>query len=140
MQEAIKKHLNTLKSCPNIKILPPLDYGKFVYLLTRTHLIMTDSGGIQEEAPNLGKPVLILRNVTERPEGIMSGNTKIIGTDTDNIVSETEKLLEDQTAYEAMSLASRPYGNGNAAKTITNVLIEVMSREPTHTFEKRKWI
>ncbi len=103
----------------HVSLIPPLDYLPFVELMCRSHLILTDSGGVQEEAPALGKPVLVLRTTTERPEGIASGNAILVGVDEKRIVRETERLLDDECAYRAMSQARNPYGDGNAAKRIT---------------------
>src|SRR6185369_2186009 len=88
----------------------------------RAYLVLTDSGGIQEEAPALGKPILVLRNVTERPEGVDAGTARVVGTDPDRIVSETITLLEDRSAYEAMARAVNPYGDGRAADRIVKAL------------------
>jgi len=103
-----------------------LDYEPFVYLMEKAHLILTDSGGIQEEAPSLGKPVLVMRNVTERPEGIEAEVVKLVGTDKERIVAETEILLDNKKAYEKMAQASNPYGDGKAAERIVNILKEVL--------------
>lgn len=104
---------------PNVSLLEPLDYLPFVALMTRAHLILTDSGGVQEEAPALGKPVLVLRATTERPEGIAAGNAKLVGVDAGTIVSEAEKLLDDERLYRRMSRARNPYGDGRAAERIS---------------------
>ena len=115
-----------LSDIPNIYLIGPLDYEPFVYLMEKACLILTDSGGIQEEAPSLGKPVLVMRNVTERPEGIEAGVVKLVGTDKERIVAETEILLDDKKAYEEMARASNPYGDGKAAERIVNILEEVL--------------
>jgi len=115
-----------LSDIPNIYLIGPLDYEPFVYLMEKAHLILTDSGGIQEEAPSLGKPVLVMRNVTERPEGIEAGVVKLVGTNEDKIVAETEILLDNKKAYEKMAQASNPYGDGKAAERIVNILKEVL--------------
>jgi UDP-N-acetylglucosamine 2-epimerase (non-hydrolysing) len=91
--------------------------------MERSDLIITDSGGIQEEAPSLGKPVLVMRDVTERPEAIKAGTVKLVGTDTQTIIRETERLLDDQTAYAAMSHAHNPYGDGKAAHRIVQEIL-----------------
>ncbi len=104
---------------PSISLLQPLDYLPFVALMTRAHLILTDSGGVQEEAPALGKPVLVLRDTTERPEGIASGNARLVGVDAVTIVTEAERLLDDERAHRKMSRARNPYGDGKAAQRIT---------------------
>ncbi len=112
-----------LGDIPNISLISPLDYLSLVHLLKRSTLILTDSGGIQEEAPSLGVPVLVLREVTERPEGVEAGTVRIVGTDTETIVTETFRLLTDSDAYEAMSKSVNPYGDGQAAKRIVDRLI-----------------
>jgi len=97
-----------------------------VYLMEKAYLILTDSGGIQEEAPSLGRPVLVMRNVTERPEGIEAGVVKLVGTNKDRIVAETQGLLDDREAYEEMARASNPYGDGKAAERIVNILENIL--------------
>lgn len=111
-----------LANQPNIYLSAPLDYVHFVAALKRSYLILTDSGGIQEEAPALGKPVLVLRNETERPEAIEQGVAKLVGADCDRIVAETQHLLDDAVAYEAMAKGVSPYGDGHAAERIVDVL------------------
>lgn len=107
-------------------LLEPLDYLSFVYLLQRAYLILTDSGGIQEEAPYLGKPVLVMREVTERPEGVEAGTVKVVGTDAATIICETERLLLDATEYLRMARAHNPYGDGKAASRIVQLLHNVL--------------
>jgi UDP-N-acetylglucosamine 2-epimerase (non-hydrolysing) len=102
----------------NIRLLPPQDYLPFVYLMSRADLIITDSGGVQEEAPSLGKPVLVMRDTTERPEAVEAGTVRLVGTDAALIVSSVTSLLDDRRAYEAMSFAHNPYGDGKAAGRI----------------------
>ena len=97
-----------------------------MYLMEKAYLILTDSGGIQEEAPSLGRPVLVMRNVTERPEGIEAGVVKLVGTNKDRIVAETQGLLDDREAYEEMARASNPYGDGKAAERIVNILENIL--------------
>jgi UDP-N-acetylglucosamine 2-epimerase (non-hydrolysing) len=109
---------------PNISLLPPLDYLPWVYLLKQASLILTDSGGLQEEAPGLGVPVLVMRAVTERPEGLQAGTVRLVGTDCEKIVAETCRLLDDQVAYDAMAQAVNPYGDGQAASRIVRALLE----------------
>jgi UDP-N-acetylglucosamine 2-epimerase (non-hydrolysing) len=113
-----------LSEIENIYLIPPLDYGPFVYLMSRSHLILTDSGGIQEEAPSLGKPVLVMRDVTERPEAVEAGTSKLVGTNVARIVDETERLLQDSHYYEAVSRIHNPYGDGNASERIVQTLIK----------------
>lgn len=106
----------------NIFLIDPLDYLPFVYLMERSYLIITDSGGVQEEAPSLGKPVLVMRESTERPEAVEAGTVLLVGTDTNKIVSLTGKLLDSTGFYREMSMAHNPYGDGEAAKRIMEVL------------------
>jgi len=108
---------------PNIHLMEPLDYLPFVYLMNRAHILLTDSGGIQEEAPALGKPVLVMRENTERPEAIAAGTARLVGTNESRIVEECKRLLDDDQAYEYMSRASNPYGDGKAALRIVEALI-----------------
>lgn len=112
-----------LGSASNVTLTPPLDYLPLVHLMKRSYLVLTDSGGIQEEAPALGKPVLVLREVTERPEGVDAGTVRLVGTCRKRIVSETRRLLEDSVAYERMALATNPYGDGHAAERIVGALL-----------------
>ena len=107
-----------------IHIIEPLDVLDFHNFLSRSHLILTDSGGIQEEAPSLGKPVLVMRDTTERPEGIAAGTLKLVGTEEDTIYTQFSFLLSDKDEYEAMSKASNPYGDGHACERIANILEE----------------
>ncbi len=107
---------------PNIHLMEPLDYLPFVYLMDRAYLVITDSGGIQEEAPSLGKPVLVMRDVTERPEAVDAGTVKLVGTDTQTIVAESSRLLDDADAYKTMSQAHNPYGDGKASERIVKEL------------------
>lgn len=104
-----------LAGLPNVLITEPLDYGAFARLMARADLVLTDSGGIQEEGPSLGKPVLVLRNTTERPEAVQAGTVALIGTDPQRIVREVRRLLADRSAYDAMARAINPYGDGAAA-------------------------
>ncbi len=109
-----------------LSLLPPLDYAPFVYLMSRCHLVLTDSGGIQEEAPGLGKPVLVMREVTERPEGVWAGTVKLVGTDREKIVQEVSELLDNATSYRIMAQAQNPYGDGQAAQRIVEILKNCM--------------
>lgn len=111
-----------LGDAPNIHLIEPLDYLPFVWLMSRAHIIVTDSGGIQEEAPSLGKPVLVMRDTTERPEAVAAGTVRLVGTDTARILDETARLLTDQAAYDEMSFAHNPYGDGKAAMRILDAL------------------
>ena len=111
-----------LSGCERIKMIDPLEVLDFHNFLSRSYLILTDSGGIQEEAPSLGKPVLVMRDTTERPEGIKAGTLKLVGTDEDNIYRHFKELLENDSVYQAMSQASNPYGDGTACKKIADIL------------------
>lgn len=106
----------------NVHLIRPVNYLPFVYLMSRCHFIITDSGGIQEEAPSLGKPVLVMREVTERPEAVAAGTVRLVGTDREKIVAETLRLLDDPGAYRSMSTANNPYGDGMAAGRIADFL------------------
>lgn len=111
-----------LGGCDRVRIIEPLDVLDFHNFLARSYLILTDSGGIQEEAPSLGKPVLVMRDTTERPEGIRAGTLKLVGTHEDTIYHEFNRLLTDKTAYETMAHASNPYGDGHACERIADIL------------------
>ena len=111
-----------LRDLPNVHLIEPQDYLPFIYLLDRCYLVLTDSGGIQEEAPALGKPVLVMRELTERPEGIKAGTAKLIGTDSSTIVTATQALLHDTALYQSMSHAHNPYGDGTASAQTLKIL------------------
>lgn len=115
-----------LKDCDRIHLIEPLDVLQFHNFLARCYLILTDSGGIQEEAPSLGKPVLVMRDMTERPEGIEAGTLKLVGTNEERIYQQFKLLLEDQEAYDEMSEASNPYGDGFASQRIADLLERVL--------------
>lgn len=121
VRKAAKEELG---DCDRVHIIEPLDVLDFHNFLARCYMILTDSGGIQEEAPSLGKPVLVMRDTTERPEGITAGTLKLVGTDEDNIYNNFKLLLENKTEYMKMSNASNPYGNGTACKQIVQVLLD----------------
>jgi UDP-N-acetylglucosamine 2-epimerase (non-hydrolysing) len=112
-----------LKGVPHVTLLPPLDYSPMVHLMKHAKLILTDSGGLQEEAPSLGVPVLVMRETTERPEGVEAGTLKLIGTETDHIVREARRLLDDPAAYAGMAKAANPYGDGHSAERIVEALL-----------------
>ncbi len=114
--------------CDRVKLIEPLEVFDFHNFQNLSHIILTDSGGIQEEAPSLGKPVLVLRDTTERPEGIAAGTLKLVGTDADTIYKETIRLLTDKAEYERMSQASNPYGDGHASERIVDAIIEKFSK------------
>ena len=120
VREAAEQELG---GCERIRIIEPLDVVDFHNFLARSYLILTDSGGIQEEAPSLGKPVLVLRDTTERPEGIGAGTLKLVGTDEEVIYNTARTLLTDSAAYDAMSHASNPYGDGQACRRIADILL-----------------
>jgi UDP-N-acetylglucosamine 2-epimerase (non-hydrolysing) len=107
-------------------LLPPLEYEPFVYLLSQSYLVLTDSGGIQEEAPALGKPVLVMREVTERPEGVWANTVKLVGTDREVIFREVEELLSNEASYRAMAQAHNPYGDGQAANRIVPIIKQIL--------------
>jgi UDP-N-acetylglucosamine 2-epimerase (non-hydrolysing) len=111
-----------LSSIANVHLIEPLDYLPFVYLMARSTLILTDSGGVQEEAPALGKPVLVMRDTTERPEAVEAGTVRLVGTDVDQIVSAAVRLLDDAEEYRRMSFAHNPYGDGHACERIVGAL------------------
>ncbi len=119
VQKPVYKILSDLK---NVFLIEPIDYLPFVYLMSKSYIIITDSGGVQEEAPSLGKPVLVMRDTTERPEAVDAGTVKIVGTDKDRIVKETGLLIENRKIYNEMSKAHNPYGDGKACQRILNIL------------------
>jgi len=107
----------------NVQLVEPLDYEPFIHLMKSSHIILTDSGGVQEEAPSLGKPVLVLREETERPEAVMANTVKVVGSNTNNIMKEVEILLTDKKEYEKMAKAVNPYGDGKASGRIIGGLL-----------------
>jgi UDP-N-acetylglucosamine 2-epimerase (non-hydrolysing) len=111
-----------LTGVENVHLIEPLDYVPFVYLMQRACLILTDSGGVQEEAPALGKPVLVMRDVTERPEAVKAGVVRLVGTDEDKIVRQAGRLLDDRAAYRRMSTKVSPYGDGHAARRVVDAI------------------
>lgn len=119
-----------LGGCGRVRLIEPLDVLDFHNFIARADLILTDSGGIQEEAPALGKPVLVLRDTTERPEGVLAGTLKLVGTDEENILRETRRLLTDREEYLRMSHAVNPYGDGHAAERIADAVCSVFSLPP----------
>ncbi|SQH77494.1 UDP-N-acetyl glucosamine-2-epimerase [Shewanella benthica] len=120
VREPVKRILDGIK---NIYLIEPQQYLPFIYLMTRSHVILTDSGGIQEEAPSLGKPVLVMRDTTERPEAVDAGTVKLVGTDVNVIVDNLNILLTNEAAYKEMSFAHNPYGDGQATQKILNALV-----------------
>ena len=121
VQTPVKKYLSDYK---NIHLIEPLDYLPFIYLMMKSNIILTDSGGIQEEAPSLGKPVLVMRDTTERPEALAAGTVKLVGTSSIQIVHDVIELLEDETKYNQMSCAANPYGDGKASHKILGFIEE----------------
>jgi len=119
VQEPVKRILGNLE---NVKLIPPLDYPYLLWIMNKSYIVLTDSGGIQEEAPAMGKPVLVMRDVTERQEGIDSGTAKLVGTDKDRIVSAVNLLLRDKSEYEKMAKAVNPYGDGTTSRKIAEIL------------------
>jgi len=121
VQAPVREHLTGIA---NVFLIEPLEYLPFVFLMNRSYLVLTDSGGIQEEAPSLGKPVLVMRDVTERPEAVEAGTVMLVGTDSDKIVKFTQQLLDDNAFYQRMSHAHNPYGDGKSSQRIVDVLCE----------------
>jgi UDP-N-acetylglucosamine 2-epimerase (non-hydrolysing) len=118
-----------LSNLGNMFFIEPLEYLSFVYLMEKSNIVLTDSGGIQEEAPGLGKPVLVMRDTTERPEALEAGTVKLVGTSFDKIVSEVSALLNDLDYYEKMSKAVNPYGDGKACERIVNSLFSLIKKD-----------
>jgi UDP-N-acetylglucosamine 2-epimerase (non-hydrolysing) len=116
-----------LANLDNVQLINPLDYLPFVYLMDRSYIILTDSGGIQEEAPSLGKPVLVMRDTTERPEAVEEGTVRLVGTNTETIVTEVKRLLKSTDDYQSMSRAHNPYGDGRASGRIVKAILEKFS-------------
>jgi len=114
-----------LSDCQNIKLIKPLAYPAFIWLMNKSHILLTDSGGIQEEAPTLGKPVLVMRDTTERPEAITAGTVKLVGVDPDYIYESISHLLDNKDEYEKMSSKRNPYGDGDSAKRIVNYFYDI---------------
>jgi UDP-N-acetylglucosamine 2-epimerase (non-hydrolysing) len=121
VRSAVDRHL---RGHPNVLLTDPLDYVSFVDLMRRASILITDSGGVQEEGPSLGKPVLVLREKTERPEAVLAGTVRLVGTDEETIVREASALLDDSEAYRAMARRHNPYGDGHACERIANALTD----------------
>lgn len=130
-----KPVLEILSGLPNVHLIEPLEYLPFVWLMDQCDLILTDSGGIQEEGPSLGKPVLVMREVTERPEALEAGTVKLVGTDKQRIVEAVEQLLSDDNAYRAMANAANPFGNGTAAQQIVSAIKQRWGISAAHRHE-----
>jgi UDP-N-acetylglucosamine 2-epimerase (non-hydrolysing) len=126
VQEPVNRHLRGL---PNVHLVEPLSYAPFVDLMRRAYLLVTDSGGVQEEGPSLGKPILVLREKTERPEAVEAGTVRLVGADEDRIVREAEKLLEDEKDYASMSRIHNPYGDGRASERISHLTVSFLSEK-----------
>lgn len=122
-----------LGGLPNVRLIPPQDYLPFVYLMRKADIILTDSGGVQEEAPSLGKPVLVMRDTTERPEAVAAGTVRLVGTDLDQIVSEATLLLDNAEAHAAMARAHNPYGDGLASGRIRDAILDHFAQSQTVT-------
>ena len=125
VQDPVNRYLRGL---PNIRLVEPLSYVPFVDLMRRAHILVTDSGGVQEEGPSLGKPILVLRNKTERPEAVEAGTVRLVGSDEERIVRETERLLDDDADYESMARVHNPYGDGRACGRIAAVIHSYFSK------------
>lgn len=121
VQKPVREILGAL---PNVHLIAPLQYEDFVYAMKHSYLVLTDSGGIQEEAPGLGKPVLVMRDTTERPEAVKAGTVQLVGADKENIVTGVQNLIDDKDLYERMSKAHNPYGDGNSAENIIKFLLK----------------
>lgn len=115
-----------LAGCERIKLVEPLDVLDFHNVMARCHIVLTDSGGIQEEAPYFGKPVLVMRDTTERPEGVQAGTLKLVGTSERSVITETERLLDDEVEYGRMACSANPYGDGHSSERITRILMEAL--------------
>jgi len=122
VQKPVKEILSEVR---NVYLISPLQYESFIYIMKQSYFIITDSGGVQEEAPSLGKPVLVMRDTTERPEAVEAGTVKLVGTDSQKILSEAQKLLDDSTEYKKMSQSHNPYGDGEACEKIINFIKEI---------------
>jgi len=120
---------DSLGSYDNIKLISPQPYSEFVMLMNHSNIVLTDSGGVQEEAPSLGKPVLVMRDTTERPEGVSAGTVKLVGANSASIISSVEKLITDPSAYEEMAQAKNPYGDGHAAQRIATEVSNFLKRK-----------
>lgn len=122
----VQKPVNEiLSNTPNVYLIEPLQYEQFIYMMNKSYFIITDSGGVQEEAPSLGKPVLVMRDTTERPEAVDAGTVKLVGTNKEIIIKEAQKLLDNKEEYEKMSKAHNPYGDGKACERIVNFIRDV---------------
>jgi UDP-N-acetylglucosamine 2-epimerase (non-hydrolysing) len=137
VQEPVRSTLGGMK---NIFLIDPMDYLSFVWLMNRSDILLTDSGGIQEEAPSLGKPVLVMRDVTERVEAVTAGTVRLVGTNQDTIRGEVERLLTDPARYEEMASVANPYGIGTSAQEIVDVVQEWAAGRATARDQARSWV
>lgn len=137
VQEPVNRMLGHID---NVHLLPPMDYPNFVAAMMRAHLILTDSGGLQEEAPALAKPTLVLRNITERPEAVEAGTVKVVGTEAENIFKHTEMLMENDELYAKMAQAANPYGDGKSTERILNIMAGGSAKENTFPFRSGRKI
>jgi UDP-N-acetylglucosamine 2-epimerase (non-hydrolysing) len=126
VQDAVQR---LLAGHPNVRLIEPLSYVPFVDLMRRAYLLITDSGGIQEEGPSLGKPILVMREKTERPEAVLAGTVKLVGTDHRRIVNEAQLLLDNPAAYDAMARVHNPYGDGKASSRIAELIHSFLTRK-----------
>ncbi|MEV6602302.1 UDP-N-acetylglucosamine 2-epimerase (non-hydrolyzing) [Actinoplanes sp. NPDC051346] len=133
MNPVVRQAANQYLTAPSIRIIEPLGTTDFHNILNRSHIVMTDSGGIQEEAPSLGKPVLVLRDTTERPEGVEAGTLRLVGTARDDIVRDACRLLDDDDEYRRMAAIANPYGNGTTAQQMMDVMDKIRAGEPLST-------
>jgi UDP-N-acetylglucosamine 2-epimerase (non-hydrolysing) len=123
VQKPVKEILSNI---PNVYLIDPLQYESFIYMMNKSYFIITDSGGVQEEAPSLGKPVLVMRDTTERPEAVEAGTVKLVGTNKGTIIKEAQKLIDDENEYNKMSKAHNPYGDGKACKRIVKFIKDIL--------------
>jgi UDP-N-acetylglucosamine 2-epimerase (non-hydrolysing) len=123
VQKPVKEILSNI---PNVYLIDPLKYESFIYMMNKSYFIITDSGGVQEEAPSLGKPVLVMRDTTERPEAVEAGTVKLLGTNKGTIIKEAQKLIDDENEYNKMSKAHNPYGDGKACKRIVKFIKDIL--------------
>jgi UDP-N-acetylglucosamine 2-epimerase (non-hydrolysing) len=130
VREPVNRHLTGRRS---VHLIDPLEYVPFVDLMRRAHILITDSGGVQEEGPSLGKPILVMREKTERPEAVRAGTVKLVGTDTDSIEGEAARLLDDDDEYGRMSRVHNPYGDGQASERIGRHIAEYFARHRVET-------
>ncbi len=125
VQKPVKEILSNIS---NVHLIEPLQYEQFIYLMDKSYFIITDSGGVQEEAPSLGKPVLVMRDTTERPEAVEAGTVKLVGTNKESIINESQKLLDNQNEYNTMAKAHNPYGDGKACERIVDFIMKVFNK------------